>query len=302
MREISGLSLGLCLLAAACAPSMTSDGEGGVGGKADGELAKLECAFTEGGADVKVRDKWTIEDLGPIDTWPEDLPWTYVSKVIGEGLQMRAYHVTGDLKIGRKAWQTIDAKFYGNLYATGGVINSEDNDVFEIDVRDDGEVVATVVIEQGHHQFAGFKCEGDLPTEEEARGPNPNGLALEFECLTEATEDAGGTKFRFAAIRIDSQQAISFGVLPGQEEWDNVVFPNQDTPLIVLTANTSIGRTARRIIIGGDGDGVDYGELRIGVPKAAGDTVTGKFYYEMPDDDVEWSVPVSCTTTAHEVK
>jgi hypothetical protein len=297
MRKITGLVVTVAL--AGCTPSMSSNGEGGGGGKADGTETKLSCVQAEGdGSDeFKLRETWTITDEGEVDTWPEELPWG-PEDLVADDLRIHKYAVKGDLKVGRSAWRTVDTTFYGRLYQTGGQIVSEDDEAWEIYVRESGEVMLTVAYEDSAHARASLACEGDLPSEAEVRGPDPDGLALLFTC--EATPpDESPVSFQFALKRIDRLESITLTDFPGDNE-ETVTFPEgYNDSLIVLAQNTDIYRSARRITLTGDGDGVDFGKLRITVPKQAGDVETGKFYYECDDcgdEGVEWDIPVTCTT------
>jgi hypothetical protein len=144
-----------------------------------------------------------------------------------------------------------------------------------------------------------------LPSEDEVRGDDPDGLALRFDCTTTATPDMAAASFQVGLIRIDHLQAITFATFEGSDD-DGYRFEDEASPTATLRQNADVDRSARRVILRGDGDGFDYAEVRVTVPRKPGDVVTGKFYYECETDcegsPLDFSVPITCATSELEAK
>ncbi len=148
----------------------------------------------------------------------------------------------------------------------------------------------SVGYEPGRYADVPLSCTGKLPTELEARGPKPNGLALGFSCKVASSAQQPEETFSFSAIRLDVPGGTDLLEATGK----GVVFDVPETSqLYALNYNTVIHADEEIRIVGEDGD---KGVLTLRMPSRAGETVAGTFQFT--DADVGPLRRTSCVTRA----
>jgi hypothetical protein len=303
--RLPALSFALAVASFGCmSPDSGPTDQAGLGGKADdgSQRPLLTCTQSETLPEAKLKGSLLIYDLGLAESAPTDnLPST-VDFVIGDGFPLKAYRVTYSLAVKRGAYKAVDTTYYGNLYQGGGTLGANlDENLSGYDISNyDGKMRLTVRYEEGADVGLPLSCEGTLPTEDEARGPNADGLALDFDCTGAAITGHPAVPFSFGLKRIDRPESIAFS--SGGEN-DLPIAADENSEVYQLNENYSVGRTARRIVIKGDSDGFAYTELKLTVPQAPGDTVAGTFTYTCADGcagdhSSDYRQSVSCKTKA----
>ncbi len=292
----------LLVLLGGCAADVATtdaiyDDELDVSGKTD-TTPLLTCRQVEARSEARMRGTVEIYDEGATTERPEGLSWGLDEWVIGAGFPLRRYRLKGELSVNRRRYAAVDELYWGNLYDKGGHAFSNHDQAYEMSVSSDGQPRITVRISESPATDVAVRleCEGELPNEHDARGEDPLGLQLKFACTTTAVEGHRAERFSFGMVRIDRLESIGM-MSVGEEEEDLVVEAGERSIFQTLNENWGVRRNTRSIYMTGDSDGFAYGKLRLSIPSAAGDVVTGRYDYEADGEDPV-RLDVRCETTA----
>jgi hypothetical protein len=296
------ISLGATLTACA-GNTEDDDGVTGGGGKADGYARILKCseAASNTHPDIaSVEGTFSVYELGTVTSWPDDLPSGISDWIAGAGFPVKKYRVITKLATNGDAPRSIDRYYWGNLFVGDGNDHGQaysNDDAFELRVPDAGdadqEFRLTVAAMPGFHVSVPMTCEGTLPSAAEAIGDR-YGLALDFDCTSPAAGALPRNDFKFTAIRIDRPETID--LLDRNDDGMPVQCPD-DSDFIGLNENWTVAASTSKIVIEGDGDGIEYYKLDLSRPTAAGQTVTGTYVVTDSDDKVLTQRTVSCKAT-----
>ncbi len=298
------ISLGAALAACAGSPDAGDDYAGGGGGKADGATRIMKCSqsamFPSNGASID--GSLLVYDLGNAASYPDDLPSGVADWIADQGFSVKKYRVITKLLIEGKASQNVDRYYWGNLFVGDGDSFETGHaysrgDAYELSIpmaTEDGPYRLAVALRPGLHSSVALDCETMLPSEDEAAGGDPAGLALDFTCSAAATSTEPVEAFSFSAIRVDRPASI--------ELVDNNVDPpvtcHEDSDLVILNENYSIGADDSQLVVRGDGAGIEFADLVLQRPTAAGQTITGEFTLTDSDETVLSQRAVTCSTSA----